>query len=659
MKGNSMFEDLFQERLHHIHLDFHTPEFPACAVKKLDTEGIIKALADAKVNAVKVFTKDHYGNSYYNTKVGHKHSGLKEDMFGEMVKYAKQYDIKVIAYYSICCEYRAATQNPDWAQRDIEGNTLGVGGFWKDICINSAYRYEWVYPQLSEIINNYDFDGFWLDMLYFLPKGCYCDNCKKLFREQYGQELAEADNKIVKQFRVESMRKFLGEVNHLIKESGKQIAVMANGCGFIEQARDGHAQNLMGRQSIDLVDCHVVEAQPAWDGYALLSAPARYMRTLDKPFEILCVRFIAHWGEWTFKPVTQLKYEFSTILSNGGIISCGDQAYPEGTIDPQSYKNIGEAFEFIEPREKFIKGAKTVKHTAVLNYNNNYLSVFGASKMLIESHIQFDIIDIEEIDNISDYSVLICDNVGDIDEKYAEKIRGFVSEGGTLIACHDSCVNSLSDVLGVDFQGKSTYTVGYICGLFDYPVLVKDEAFNFKSTTAKKIADFVYPITNVTEGRFFSHLDAPPANKSFYPSITVNEYKKGKAIYICFPLFKAFWQTQHYPLKSVFQKIAEDNIEPFIKTDAPSSIEINIMEKEQELIVNFVNFHCERPGLDGYPYIENIPSYQNISFAIKADKPKEITLEPGGQKLNYDYENNYVKVVIPQINIYEILALKY
>ena len=654
-----MFEELFEERLHHVHLDFHTPEFPACAVKNLDAESLVKTLADARVNVVKVFAKDHYGNAYYNTRLGHKHRGLEEDMLGEVIKYAKEYDVKVIAYYSICCEERAAKENPDWAQRDVDGNVLGVGGFWKDVCLNSPYRYEWVYPQLREIIDNYDIDGLWLDMIYFLPKGCYCGYCRDLFKREHGRDIVDAEGETVRGFRREALRNFLKEVKQIVKASGKKLAIMGNGCGFIEQSRPEFAQNLMGRQAIDLVDCHVAEAQPAWDGYASLSGQARYLRTLDKPFEVLSVRFIAHWGEWTFKPVPQLKHEFSTILANGGVISCGDQAYPDGTLEPQAYRNIGEAFRFIEEREGFTKGAETVKHTAFLNCNNNYRSTYGATKMLIECHQQFNIVDAEALDAIDDYEVLILGSVGELSETAGQRIREFVKRGGVLVATFDSCVHLLADVLGILPRARSPYTVGYISGLFDYPVLVKGESMEVATAAAAPVAELLFPLTKVAEQRFFSHLDAPPRAESLYPSVTVNSYGKGKAIYIASPLFRAFWDTQHHPLKTVFSRISDEHVAPYMVTNAPSSVEINVMKKEESLIVNFVNFHCERPGMEGYPYIEQIPPCRDISFSIRADKPKAVVLQPSGRALQFTHKDGRVNVEIPEINIYDLLEIKY
>jgi hypothetical protein len=654
-----MFDDLFGNRLHHLHLDFHTPEYPARAIKAFDAKATIATIADAGINAVKVFAKDHYGNSYYNTAIGHKHAGLKEDMLGDMVREAKQRDIAVIAYYSICCDYRDATVNPDWSQRDIDGNALSVAGFWRDICLNSPCRFEVMYPQMREIIANYDVAGFWLDMIYFLPNGCYCDYCKSLFAATYGRPLVGADAETIRKFQHHTMRTFFLETRQVLDESGKKLALMANGAGFLPQQRPPLMHHIMGREAADVVDCHVAEAQPAWDGYASLSAQARFLRTLGKPFEILSVRFIAHWGEWTFKPVTQLKHEFSTILANGGVVSCGDQPYEDGTLDPQAYKNIGEAFAFIAEREPFIKGAVTVRHTAVLNHHNNYKSTYGATKALVELHQQFDIIDLEGLEQLDHYQVLIMESVGPLDAKAHDAIWRFVERGGLLIAAHDAPFDGLGDVLGVSKAGLDVYEGGYVKDVLGYPIFLKHRAMNVRPTSARIVSQWIHPITHVVPHRSFSHLHAPPGEASGYPFMTVNSFGQGKAVYLSVPVLGVLWDTQHHPVRLLYGEILNRYAPSYIATDAPSSVEINVMSRGRELVVNFVNFHCERPSWTGYPYIDQIPPAHDVHFALRADSPKQVVLEPGSQSLDFQFNDGFVHVTIPKIHVYELLRLIY
>jgi alpha-L-fucosidase len=77
-QGNS------QEWLHHtarmFHVDFHTPAHLKVA-ENFDAEAFGDAVAEMGAQAVVLFTKCHYGLSYYNTRVGKRHPGLDFDLF--------------------------------------------------------------------------------------------------------------------------------------------------------------------------------------------------------------------------------------------------------------------------------------------------------------------------------------------------------------------------------------------------------------------------------------------------------------------------------------------------------------------------------------------------------------------------------------------------
>src|SRR5690606_38934271 len=123
-----MTQNWFRENIRQIHIDFHMPEFPRDAIKNFDAEQFVSHIVRAKANVIGVFTKCHFGNAFYDNTIGHKHSGLKGDFFGEVLTEAKKHDIKVIAYYSLGTDGPAVLNNPDWPQVDARGQVGGSAG---------------------------------------------------------------------------------------------------------------------------------------------------------------------------------------------------------------------------------------------------------------------------------------------------------------------------------------------------------------------------------------------------------------------------------------------------------------------------------------------------------------------------------------------------
>lgn len=170
-----------------VHVDFHMPEFPKEAIKNFNAQDFVAQLVKAKVNLAAVFCKCHFGNSFYDTKIGHKHAGLKEDFFGEILEEAHKYDIKVLAYYSLGTDEYAVKHNPDWYQVDENGKVRdGNGTVWHRPCMNSPYREELVIPQIKEITGHDDIDGLFKILNSSEDRSPHCLDCEQHIQSLLG-----------------------------------------------------------------------------------------------------------------------------------------------------------------------------------------------------------------------------------------------------------------------------------------------------------------------------------------------------------------------------------------------------------------------------------------------------------------------------------------
>ena len=107
-----------------IHMDFHTPEVePDLVIKQFDVRAYIATLKAAHVNSLVTFAKCHHGNAYYNTHLGHRHTGLPDglDMMGEILQEAHRNGMKVIAYFSIGWLTPIQKNHPEWLERNAQG----------------------------------------------------------------------------------------------------------------------------------------------------------------------------------------------------------------------------------------------------------------------------------------------------------------------------------------------------------------------------------------------------------------------------------------------------------------------------------------------------------------------------------------------------------
>lgn len=658
-------EDRFNKAYRRFHIDFHTPEFLPEAIKKFDPEKFVSSLVKGKVQAVNLFAKCHYGNSYYNTRAGHKHSGLEQDMLGELVQECKRHNIYVIAYYSMGTDWYASTTYPDWQQVDVKGDPIKMGP-WRNVCFNSPYTEKLMLPQLEEIASGYDIDGFWLDMVFVLKDGCFCRYCQEKFRAEYGRELfKEKGSPLHKGFKLKTVEEGLRKAYTLIKRLNPALVITANGSGTIGD-HEG-LTTLSCRRADGLVDYSSVESQPGYEGYRYLSRQARYARILGRPFELLNVRFVTRWGDWTIKPDVQLKYEVSVMMSSGGIITFGDQANPDGTLDEGVYEKLGQLYTFVEEREKFCSGSESISDTAVLFTDGLSSQLNGADAVLTDLNYQFNLIDEEELKNLKGYSLLILPETGPLRKESLDAIKKFVSEGGLLLATGNSTLEEgkgfgLSDVYGVNFLRHSDYSVIYTDRTFlasaRIPLLIKERLLETEIRDAEEMVKAVYPSCEPTPERFVSHQHSNAGPESPFPLAVFHPYGKGKVVYIAVNIFSVYWQTQHWWLKDIIDKlISKLSYKPIISVKSEGTVTAYLRKKDNQLLLHLVNFHTGKATGSRYVPIESIPPLYGLEIKIKTEKPEEIFLEPEGKSLEFDYESGYTVCKIPCLEIYSMLRL--
>ena len=667
----------FRERIRQVHLDFHMPEF-VDAMLRADPKHIVGQLVKARVNVVGLFTKCHFGNSYYDTKYGYKHPYLRSDWFGEVLEECHKNDIKVIAYYSLATDVAACRHNPDWYQINAEGKPKSTAGTcWDMPCLNSPYREELVIPQLREITENYDIDGYMIDMPYQEHHLCFCKYCRKKFEETHGFPLEpamlETDRERVIRFGIDTAVECMREIYSLVKGIKPHLMVACNGAwkmgepGALDQCSD----------------YGLWESQPGWGTFLGHSIRSRYARTLGVPMQIMTVRFTDGWGMLTCKPPAQLKYEVATIAANGGIVNVGDQAQPDGSLQEPAYDLIGEVFRFLEEREPYVVNAESVKHVALISRNTSdwYWNkpgdphLFGAAKMLIEGHWQFDLFEDLRMPDLKPYSAVVVTANARLDEAQAEQLRAFVRDGGVLVlegmAGFDQASRRflLEDVMGVRYAGQTPYDYAYFTvnetvwgDLPRIPHLALHPFIKVRADGATALSRLQWPYTVPSENRAFRSTVTPAGIVSDFPAISVNTYGKGTCLYFAVPVSKAYGETNHYWLRRIFNNVLNSYIKdrPFTAAASPT-VEVNMMRRGDRRflhLINFQNNHSTYKTKANYDPIEYINPVHGIEIEVRDPGIREAILQPEGVALELKRTENGTAFTVPRLDIYCVVELR-
>ncbi len=629
------------------HPDFHLPD----AVKVgggFDVEKYLAALKRGQVDVVYFFAKCHYGNSYYYTKVGRRHPGLRTDLMRSISKACRQAGIKFIVYFSGGIDTYAGKQHPDWrAQVKLNEPPAPVASdanLYLNVCLFGPYTDEWLIPQMREAAREYEMDGMMTDtMSSFI---CCCPHCRAGFTRDTGLDFPADEG-------APAWREFARW------RYGQKDVFARKICRAVQAERPGLPVGLNWMYSIrDPV------LPPPEIGYLLAddcrgaaetSMTARYFAGTGRPFEIMTGRFLHGLGDWSIKPLDMLKQNMAVTAANGGRCTLIDRQLPDGNLDGAYYRRLGEVFGFVHARAAAFRDAAPAAQTAILHSAS---SMFGAEKQFYGRHaeqmksVEGAALTLTETsrhttllgeaalaERIADYESVILPESRAIPPDLEERLREYVRNGGVLLATHPcACgadVPPLADVFGVSAAGEYASENGYLsfasseehefAGL---PLLVRGRGLRLQCRSARPLGEFYEPMSQ----GLFGWGVPPPAAAASAPGIVLNEFGKGRAVLIAAPLFAAL-RNNYNPMGAwLIDRLLRLAIpRPLLDVQAEPGLEVSLMRQTGGYVVHLINKGGERQLGGPWRVIPNIRPSGPVRFRLRLpSQPKTVDLIPSG-----------------------------
>ncbi|MDF2659484.1 MAG: hypothetical protein K0Q94_2275 [Paenibacillus sp.] len=686
--GNDLYKRTFRRGL----FDFHAGE--AIPEVTVDVEQYMAGAAAAGIQTITFMTKDAFGNSYYDTRIGHKNAKLKGDLLAEAVEAAKRQGIRLIAYYNVGLNTHVAQQNPDYRQRTADQQPVSEAfGFYDLLCMNSPYR-DHVYGQLDEIAKKYEVSGFFFDISYVWANSCYCGYCQSRYKSRYGYTMPVSPQPGTKDmaqwqaFRRDIRLHFMRDAATRLKAVNPDLLIGWNHAG---DPRFGQVE------ADQYADYFTSEFHPPH--YAYGSLLARWKRSFGKPFELMMPSEMGSWGEWTLAPTPTLMTTAAIAVANGGSISFGHVAYPsgeyKGVVPAPVMCAIGEANAWVKSMEPWLLEAESEPMVAVLYdignkrmlensalaccKNEDHLQ--GIHRILTEGHIHFDIIDETHLlEKLERYELLIVPDQAYLSEAVQHRIRKYVQDGGRLLASGRTSLYKadgeretdfgLADLFGVQFQDVSTYSLSYLDsidasiaeGVPNMPILLKQEgqpSLRIVSTSGEVLCGFMEPAVETTVKRHVYHQHAHPALSTPDPAITVQTVGQGACLYMAGPIEASYWSSGSPWLRTVYlNSLRKLYPNPRVVVQAPLSVEVNVMRQRKlsRLIVHLINVR-EDKAAGSKSFIEEIAPVMNIKVSI-GGQASRVLLLPEGQELEFTKEQERISFVVPRMNLHAAVVVE-
>lgn len=670
-----------------LHLDSHFSGFKNI-YKNFDAGAAAQMYTDAGFQMVSYFAKCWGGYSYYPTKIGIVHPTMSGDFTGEMTAALKKKRIRRIVYFMMATERGLQKQHPEWVVNPDPNVVTPAGAKTMEtavMCYNSPYTEQVSLPQMKEVLEKYDIDGFFIDivMQQYLESNCYCKSCRELYAREVGGEIPRSDSDPKAfEYRLWSnshMEAHMEKVYRFLAQVKPDIAIINN-----------YAWMSTYPVNPPMYVPHVAwdTPTPAVGNYSWnFSFESRYLNTLPEvPFSCMNTRG-NNWGDYALREPEAFQHECAILLAACGGNYLSDIPYPSGNPDPAVYEVFGAVNRRYKALEPVLTGSRPVREAAILHsadsiwsksplkpkskwtFTPAYYSVTGAHKALTDLHLQNGILNSQVCtESLQDYRLLILSDQRILSVREMAKIRQFVRDGGALLVTHETGTRdgkngkladfALADMLGVQYLGSPETANCYLrvtpeLKKFGLPVMDVEAGGSYTRvalTSARKLLDLAPPYQKAKSG--------PPDETPEGPGVTINAYGKGKVLYCAADLFGGFFDKATPNMRKLaawmLEQVYPTSSRLIVLENAPINVEMFLNRKGEEYLVHLINYSGDKRDI-GTPQVQDFTTVHGITVKIRMDKkPIEITLVPDKKRIDFTWSKGLLVFQALPLQIHDV-----
>lgn len=596
-----------------------------------DPDEFADTLARAHVNALATPGKCQYGETYFDTALGHPHPGLaRPDLFPATVAACTARGIRVQAYFTLGLDDVAAAAHPEWRQRYKDGTYAAWGA--KHLCFASPYADEVVIPEALEMIERCPgIVGFWFDICLYCDGAFYSRSFDQIARRRLGPRAKD-----------ERQRWLLGR--QLIRECCRRIdrAIRKRLPGaenyFNSLASPGEPEN------IPLQPIQEVENPIFFGGPEMMTVCARWLRWHGRPVIGLVSRFQGPWMDpGTLRTPDQLRFDVGRTVALGCHVSMGDHRHPEGTLDAEVYHRVGPIYGEVEACEPWLDGARPCREAVLVTEVERGAphivptwpeATLHAARLLEEIGLQYDVVTAGE--TIPDARLVIATGkMPEVKRGTAVLVIGSgAPQGGKTISAAGHVANAGSTF----FRCAPALGVGAFAHAITLP-------FEPIRAVGKVLAE-QWDAVSVT----------PPCHgREVLGPVIVQQ---GRVIRCAVRLFDEQRETGSAFPREVLRALCERLLgRRLVRHDAGTSVAAHLHRATRGYTLHLLHWALERwdrkiNSVAEFPRLGKI----NIELAI-GEPVRAVVLQPAGKAIRFRQENGVCRFTVPGLHVWQVVAV--
>lgn len=681
-------------------IDHHSPAPPVIDFTRLDAREYERFYREANISSLMVYTKDHWGYSYYDTQVGVRHPGLRVDYIAQTRDILRRIGVEFNAYYCLEYDTLAPRLHPDWAIRDRLGRPVALKGrmaHWGMACYETGYR-KYVLDQLAEVVQNYHPDSLFLDI--FGKTLCYCDACRRKFESKYGYPLPESElepqdefaafdfgerGRDVNEFLEDCARDMLSDIISRVKGIDPDIKVTINFAA------------LYPKRIRDMLDYQFTEP---WAGnwlsaiYSRDTARGQYPQL--GPGDVSDV--------YNYRPEAVYRLAASQIVAGGcrAFMYSGSQ-HVDGTLEHEEARRVGRAYADVKELERYLGGREPVADVAILQSDASSrarsgsevivnsigrakrpdahrAAVLGAMKLCDWAKCAWRVVPEQELtpERASEFKVIILAGMYCVSDELKRVLKDYVVAGGRLIADGECGLYgpdggrtrdfALGELIGARHIGRldaysnaeyGAYLRHDGSGLFKrlpdtLPPLGRTQQA-VEPTTGCGLGRIVEPCERLSERTWVNWWCPPPgASAGEPPALVANRLGAGCVVYAAFELFGGVNDSLNL-MRQLFAGVLDELMpEPSLSltTGTPESVSFAAYRRADELIVHILSNLAERTNGDAPEIPAGVLTVSGRLGRVMSAR----TLE--GESLEVREYSRESSVALPRVAIHRLIIIQ-
>ncbi|HEY8744304.1 MAG TPA: alpha-amylase family protein [Chloroflexota bacterium] len=637
-----------------IHYDLHANAQDTELGREVTAELLREAWQKIRPDWIQCDCKGHPGYTSWPTQVGTPSPGIVRDALRIHRDVTRELGIPLVVHYSGVWDTVAMQQHPEWARVNADGQRDP-----DKACLTGGYGPELMVPQLLEIIDRYDVDGFWVDGENWATAPCYCERCQRQFADQAGGPVAprgpaEPGWQAWLAFQRRAFDAHVYRYTAAIHQRKPGCLVCSNWMYSLRQPEPVTVP----------VDFLSGDFSHAW-GLERALVEARFLASRGMPWDLMAWGFTTGENQqdgWQFKTADHLCQEVAEVVANGGAVCVYVHPPRSGHLIGWQHDILAEVAQFCRARQAAAQGSVSVPQAVVLHSQSHYYAhntplynpgqatqpLEGALQALLDTGYHADVQNEEGLlSRLGEYGLVVVAEQEPVPEAVAAALQAYVESGGRLVLSGAGVARqpTLARLAGVEAVGVPRTGFHYL------PV----------GSAAVTVAGPWQPVALRGAREWARLLAVPePAQAGVGTAISLREVGNGRVAVIHGPVFAAYFRT-HYPLlrvllRSLFHEVWPD---PLAELEAAGAVVHTVRRQPGRTVVHILNRGVTPATSPRNVSVERVPAVGPVTLRLRlAERPASVRVVPGGQDLDWIWDGGVVSVKLPQVHIHAAVVVE-